>query len=96
MRLLEEIRKNILAREKEADRLLEDINEERHQRSKSKQQTFASFRKSTSISQGTAATDNLSSMMKNTVVGFGSDIKVVSPPSPKQADGGTTVVRHDS
>ena len=48
------------------------------------------------ISQGTAATDNLSSMMKNTVVVFGSDLKVVSPPSLKQADGGTSGVRHDS
>lgn len=48
------------------------------------------------ISQGTAATDNLSSMMKNTVVVFGSDIKVVSPPSPKQADAGTAGGRHDS
>lgn len=48
------------------------------------------------ISQGTATTDNLSSMMKNTVVVFGSDLKVVSPPSLKQPDGGTASVRHDS
>lgn len=44
MRLPEEIRKNILAREKEAAKLLEDINEERLRRSKSRQQTFAAFR----------------------------------------------------
>ena len=49
-----------------------------------------------SISQGTAATDNLSSMMKNTVVVFVSDLKIVSPPSFKQTDGGTAVMRHDS
>lgn len=48
------------------------------------------------ISQGTAATDHLSSMMKNTVVVFGSDLKIVRPPSLKQPDGGTSGVRHDS
>ena len=52
MRLLEEILKDILAREKEAGRLLEDRNEERHQRSKSKQQTFTDFRNSTSYFSG--------------------------------------------
>ena len=48
------------------------------------------------ISQGTAATDNLSAMMRNTVVVFRPDIQLVNVPSHEQADAGTAVVRRES
>ena len=48
------------------------------------------------ISQGTAATDNLSAMMRNTVVIFRPGIQLVNLPSPEQADAGTAAVRRES
>ena len=93
MRLLEEILKDILAREKEAGRLLEDnASSGQNQNNKLSQASGIA----PAISQGTAATDNLSSMMKNTVVIFVSELKVVITPSTKQADVGTASGRHDS
>lgn len=47
------------------------------------------------ISQGTAATDNLSSLMKNTVVVIGFDIHSAIP-SKNLPDHGTSDVRQDS
>lgn len=48
------------------------------------------------ISQGTAATDNLSAMMRNTVVVFRPDIQLVNVPSHGHADAGTAAVRRES
>ncbi len=47
------------------------------------------------VSQGTAATDNLSSMIKNTVVVDGIDVHFGTP-SQKLTDNGTSYVRQDS
>lgn len=48
------------------------------------------------ISQGTAATDNLSAMMRNAVVVFRPDIQLANVPSHGHADGGTAAVRSES
>lgn len=48
------------------------------------------------ISQGTAATDNLSAMMRNTVVVVGPVIQLVNAPSPEEATVGTAGVGRES
>lgn len=45
------------------------------------------------LSQGTAATDNLSAKMRNTVVVVGPVIRLVNAPSPEEANDGTDGVR---
>ena len=48
------------------------------------------------ISQGTARTDNLSFMMKNTFVTFSAGIYVIEPPPQEPQQGGTSDAQHSS